>query len=313
VADDFLIEEYDKKDRAACIKLLETTFPGTSNEDTFRWRFENPDRKKPILICAKDKDEVISFNSWIPWEFSYENEIFLGYQSGESATDVRYRGKGLFSQILQSSLEIAKNQEVDFFIGFPGRMSYGSFLRIGYYPIATFYHRLRPLNPFKMLRKEPIINKYKNYNQSTMVGKTMITPVVNDEYLRWRYDENPKHYDVYEFIEDNCRAIFYTRKNIWKGLPIVILLDVQFTSYNDMFVRRAFEYLDTILSRKAILIRTLFNGNSERGKILNKYFPINIKSKYFVLLAMNISKRIPLNDFYNYNRWEIMPHCIDHY
>ena len=66
-----LIQEYEVKDRDKCIKLLSNTFQKTSNESTFKWRFESSFRIKPIIICAKHQEKVVSFNSWLPWEFNY--------------------------------------------------------------------------------------------------------------------------------------------------------------------------------------------------------------------------------------------------
>jgi hypothetical protein len=309
--DEIIIKEYDETERDACIDLLKKTFPSTSNEYTFEWRFESSGRERPILICGKNSEKVVSFNSWIPWKFTYHDKKYLGYQSGESATDVRYRGKGLFSKVLCYADEIARERGIDFLFGFPSSMSYGAFFKSGYNPIATYYYYLKLLNP---LKKDIGESKYKKYSQfplDIVIEKEKITPVVNDDYCVWRYNNNPKKYDIVEYIECNNRARFYLRENKWKGLPEVLLLDCQFTCNNEMFYEHAFNYIDSLFAGKALYIRSFFNPNTDRGRELNKYFRMRVSSKYCIFIIKDISNRIDLNILYNSNAWNIMPHLVD--
>ena len=235
----------------------------------------------------------------------------MGYQSGESATDINLRGQGIFSKIMNFALDIAIQKNIDFFFGFPDSMSYGPALRFGYYPVATYYFYIRPLNPFKKIRYKENCNKYNNYPSMMLIEHDKITPIVNDEYWKWRYENNPKHYDIIEYVEDNSRAVFYLRKKMWKYLSEMILLDCQFSNYNEIFLEHAFKYLFLLYARKAFYIRTFFNKNTERGRFLNSYFPIRVKSRNCKFMVKNISGRIDSKEILNLNQWEIMPHCVD--
>ncbi len=309
--DEIVLKEYDSEERNACIELLEKTFPGTSDEATFKWRFEMDNRKRPLLICAKHYNRVVSFNSWIPWEFSYKTNKYSGYQSGESATDINYRGKGIFSKVLRYSAKIASDWRIDFMFGFPNEISYRAFIKAGYYPIGTNYFYLRPINPFKK-RAESSANLNANYFFETMLTQPdKITPIFDYYYCNWRYLENPNDFEIVEYTENNSKAMFVFRRKKWKSLTELLLLDCQFGNYNDMFIDNSISFIDKVFSRRAAYMRTFFNQYSDRGRALRKHFSIRITSKFHVLIVKPISNRIDNNILLNCNCWDIMPHCVD--
>jgi len=92
------IVEYSEQYRDSAINLLRKVFG--SNEMAFSWRFDNSDTYTPIIVCAVDSGNVISFNSWIKWLFTWEGKTFVAYQSGESATDDNYRRMGIWGKSL---------------------------------------------------------------------------------------------------------------------------------------------------------------------------------------------------------------------
>jgi hypothetical protein len=309
--EDISIGKYEETDRNGCIDLLINTFTNSSSEDTFKWRFESTDRRKPLLVCAKHKGRVVSFNSWIPWEFLYRDHLYVGYQSGESATHIDYRGQGIFNRVIKYADQIATEEGIDFFFGFPNPISYGAFIKSVYYPIETYYFSVRLQTPFKNRielhkRKSGSDVDYLNFFQ-----ENKITPFVNNGYCQWRYENNTKNYVIIDFIEGNSRASFYMRENVRKGFPELLLLDFQVNNYNERFIDHVFRHIDSVYTRTAVYMRTFFSMNSDRGRALKRHFPIRIKTKYQILIVKNISNRIPSSILLNANNWDIMPHCAD--
>ena len=309
--EEIVIETYEKEDRGDCIRLLAATFPGTSDEATFKWRFESGGRLDPIILCAKDQGKIVSFNSWIPWEFTYKKKRYLGYQSGESATHEAYRGRGIFKNVIRQADRIALQRGIDLFFGFPNPMSYNSFIKSGYCPVETYRYALRLLNPFGMRKSLGMGGGARYCGDAVLIQDDRITPEVDRSYGKWRYEDNPKDYEVHAYEENGCYAIFVLQRNIRKGIPEALLLDFQLSNYNDMFVEHAFRYIDAAFSRRACYIRTFFNENTDRGRTLRKYFPIQAKSKYQVLIVKKISDGLASNIIFNANNWDLMPHCVD--
>jgi len=311
MADEIVIEAYEKTDREECIRLLADTFPGTSDEATFKWRFESGGRLNPVIICAKHQGKIVSFNSWLPWVFTYGKERYLGYQSGESATHTAYRGKGIFKNVVRNADQIALQKGIDFFFGFPNPVSYSSFIKSGYCPVETYRYALRLLHPFGKRKTSGIGRAARYFEETMLIQDDRITPTVNRAYGKWRYDDNPKDYEVHTYKEDGSHAVFVLQRNIRKGIPEALLLDFQLTNYNDIFVEHALRYIDTAFSRRACYIRTFFSENTDRGRTLRKYFPIQVKSKYQVLIVKSISDSLDMNILLNANNWDLMPHCVD--
>lgn len=305
--------EYEDADLDGCVSLLSRTFPDRSDRATFQWRFGGKTRKKPIMIVARDGGEIISFNSWIPWQFSYEGEAYLGYQAGEAATSPEYRRRGVWKNVLSLGYDVALAYEVDFLFGFPHEISCGGLLKTGYVSVSTLSFCLRPISPFCRMHGE--INKHIPDISSLALldQRDKISPEIDDDYCKWRYIDNTKKFDVVEYNDESSRAIFFIRQKKWKGLNEAILLDCQFNNYNDLFVEKAFRYLDGVLSRRVLYVRTFFNEHSDRGSILKKYFPLRVRSKNETLMIKPISERIDPAVFLNRLKWDIMPHCIDEY
>jgi hypothetical protein len=314
---DIIIAKYTPSDKASCISLLSTIFQGNSDEETFNWRFESNLRHSPILICAKDQEKVVSFNSWLPWSFRYQNKTFLGYQSGESATYPEYRRKGILGKILQYADEIAEKNNVDFLFGFPSYMIYRTFYNSGYYPIGIFPYRIRLMNPFAHRSSEKKYSDFSNLSPNSLCEYQKITPMDDADYRIWRYLKNPKKYLVCQFTENNNNAVFilrptkYYNKRFHIKLDELILLDCHFSSYNEIFIRNAFKHIDKIFAKHAFHIRSFVNSNTDRGKAISNFFHFNIKSRFEILCIKPISKDIDRSVFFNYNNWDIMPHIVD--
>lgn len=60
---DIKIKEFSSDDKESSIELLKSTFPGVSNEETFKWRYESYEKLKPLIIIAKAGEKVVSYVS----------------------------------------------------------------------------------------------------------------------------------------------------------------------------------------------------------------------------------------------------------
>jgi hypothetical protein len=314
---DILISEYATADKPSCLTLLKTIFPGTSDEDTFRWRFESERAQAPIMVCAKDEDKVVSFNSWLPWEFKYKNKIYLGFQSGESATYQEYQRKGILGRILRHADSIAKKRNADFLFGFPSTMIYGTFYNAGYCPIGVLPYRLRLISPFGKASINKTDHEFDDFPQHMITERNKITPVNNAEYFKWRYKNNPKHYTVLKYTENNNQAIFILRPSIYYNkryrlhINELILLDCHFTSYNQIFIRNAFKHIDNTYKRKVCYLKSFFNIHTDKGLALHQHFHLTIKSRFEIMCIKPITEDLDKSTFYNHNHWNLVPHIVD--
>ncbi len=319
--DNIQIVQYSSEDRVACINLLKKVFEGTSDENTFKWRFESSERPEPLLVCAKHKNKVVSFLSWIPWEFEFNGKKYLGYQAGELATDAKYRGKGLAGKLFKLGNELATERNIDFFFSFPKYNSHSAFAhyKAGYFSIGNFYNYIKVRNQFVKYRA--LQNEFKADDLFEPVIKNLykITPVFNLDYIKWRYQDNPKNYDIISYDENNNRAIFIIKKRkrfnsmLKLSINYATLVDCQFTSYDEIFIVNAFKYLERSCPKKFLFFTTFFNPNSDRGRALIKCFDFKIKSRFEMLCIKPINTSLDYTILCNINNWDILPHVMDIY
>lgn len=312
------IIEYNKEYRDSAINLLKKVFPGF-NEATFSWLFDNADDHKPIIVCAVDSGNVISFNSWIKWLFAWEGRTFVGYQSGESATDNNYRRMGIWGKTISLGEQIAKDLGyIDFFFGFPAEISFGGFIKAGYCHVGTYSKNIRIINPF-LLRPQKKANQNKSPGPEPIYlsQKNKLTPIVDSNYIEWRYHRNPKDYLIINYSENNNISTFMLRQSTYYNkrykisFPEVQILDCRFTSHDEKFIHNSFKYIDSIFSRKAVWIRTFFNEGTDKGKALKHHFHINLKLSGGKLIFKKINPAIANELFCRFDNWDLQPHVVD--
>lgn len=315
---DIIIKEYSEKDKQGSISLLKDTFPGSSNEETFTWRYEAYNKLKPIIVVAVENDKVISFVSWIPWIFTFGDKELIGYQACEGATNPEYRNKGLFTKMFLFSENIAKEIDVDFYFGFPSKMSYGPVYRAGYFPIIKFDFVKKNLLPLSFNKFNQNTN-HKLSNDDLFVKEIdKISPIFDYVYYDWRFQKNPLNYETLFYEENNNRAVFILRSNRYtkKKFGIiprkVMIVDFQTTSYYDKFIENALRFLFNEFRNRASYITTFFNPFTMRGILLSKYFKSRTTLESRILCVRPINNDIR-HILFNSKLWDLMPHTVDYY
>ena len=310
------IIEYKDEFKESCIELLDQALPTENNAEAFNWRFEDRGKNKPIIACALDNNKVVSFISWIPWSFQYEDKIYVGYQAGKAATDVNYRRKGIFSKLVVKGEFLGKERGIDFMFSFFGSTSYGAFIKNNYYPIGIYNYYIRLLNPLK--KKDLEVNKNNNYEVidfHSIVDRHKISPICDSDYFQWRYIKNQKHYNFVFYEETNNKALFIVRENIKRKYFLTInellILDCLFSSFNQLFIEHAIQYLSRMYASKVHYIKTFFNPNSDRGRALKRLFHVKRTASYQILMIKPISGEFNDTAFLNCNNWDIFPHLHD--
>lgn len=315
------IVQYSNRHRKSCIELLNKTYPAEDNEKAFVWRYERECVNKPIIVLALNDDEVVCFNAWIPWEFSFENKTYIGYQSGKSATSINHRRRGLWEKTMKKGEEMCREHNVDFVFGFPGSMSYNTSVKVGYISIATFNYRMKLLSPFS---SKDVCKGGRELDEKTIRGalegpyivdKYKIVPFIDYDYFKWRYIDNQKQYKFFFYEEANNKALFVVREITYQKYFLrvkeILLLDCQFSSFNTQFIEHSLQYLSRSFASNAHYIRSYFSPTSERGRALNKYFHITRKSRYEIMTYIPISRDLNYLPFLNCNNWDVFPHLRD--
>lgn len=135
---DMIVEQYGR-DRDAEAEL-------------FRRFYEAPfQRDDGIRLVALDGDRVCGFQSYFYWPYMFAGQRLRSFQSGNSLVSADYRGRRIFSRLLNFLEELEDHPQIDLLMGFPVQMSYGSFIRNGWDNPLDLSWYVRPVHPLSAL------------------------------------------------------------------------------------------------------------------------------------------------------------------
>jgi len=104
-----------------------------AQEQHFVRFYEHPyQRDRGIRLGALDQRKVVGFQSFFHWPYRRGSTQLEVFQSGNSLVDTAYRGRQIFARLLSHLDRLKDLRRIDFLVGFPVQMSYGSFLRNGW-------------------------------------------------------------------------------------------------------------------------------------------------------------------------------------
>lgn len=103
-----------------------------------------------IRLVAVDGETVCGFLSYCYWPYVYQGRRLRSFQAGSSLVSPDYRGRGIFARLLNHLVETDDRPQIDFLMGFPVEMSYGSFIRNGWHNPLDLSWYVRPIRPLSV-------------------------------------------------------------------------------------------------------------------------------------------------------------------
>jgi hypothetical protein len=141
-------------DQVIDLFVAEYGFDPGQQREVFRLFYEAPFQKaQGIRLVALDGEIVCGFQSYFFWPYRYQGRELRTFQSGSSLVSPNYRGRQIFARLLSflDGVEPANRPKIDFLMGFPVKMSYGSFLRNKWAnPMDLVWHA-RPIRPLSVI------------------------------------------------------------------------------------------------------------------------------------------------------------------
>lgn len=215
--------------------------------------YEHPFQKnKCIRIVSMDGDKVTGFQSLFYWPYQKNGQVYNSFQSGNSLVHPDYRGKGIFGKLLNYLDEYNKDLKIDFLMGFPVQMSYGSFMKNKWAnPLNIVWH-VKFLNPFAFLFSvDGITSKFdqqlKPVDQKTPANSYRLAKdAAFENWINASRDQQPYCFFHYSEGENAVSFSLKTNKrNRW--FNELIIGDIRTNSNDEAFIKKAFSKL----SRKA--------------------------------------------------------------
>ena len=291
--DNIKIIEFEQWMKNDIIRLFSEEY--NLNFDYYNNKFEKLyedefQRDKCIRVVAIIDDKIIGFQSYFYWPFKCNSKNYNSYQSGNSIVSEKFRGKGIFSLLLNKIEEIIIKKDIDFLIGFPVKKSIGSFKRKNWTNSFNlkWYARLISLNPMIFLKKKKIpLNNTKSCFNLKNNGLFTINNTPHFEFYRSQISNESK-YHVFkekEIIVEFCCKLSIRNKIISE----LIIGNIQFNKFDEEILNRAFnDLIKKIKASKSINIISF--AISENNKLFKYILQVNkfklLKKKIFLYIRV---------------------------
>ena len=274
---------------------------------------------KAIAIVALHDGKVCAFQAFFYWPYIFEGRKLNTFQSGNSLVHPSYRGKGLFSLMLKHIELLAVKRGVDFLIGFPVQMSYGSFLRAGWINSFDLIWRIKLINLHSIFNSKLIDLSYfelldENKLLDDATSKDTFRLDSSIEFVTWRnslrsYRKNRVYTYVYS-INDN-KVQFELKPNYRGRIKEIVIGNVSSNCRDPVIIRNAFNELVKIIRLSNVTILSIcindFSNDNLIKSIIDSMAFLGIKKKiHFIINRLNC-----IEEFDNPKFWKIFRSDVD--
>jgi hypothetical protein len=226
------LEAYASMQRQAFDELLAGS--GVSNAfmkpDFYLWKYDAPAGKSRIAL-AMDGNTILASNAMVPYVVRSEGCEYIGWQSVDTATVPKARGKGLFLQCARALREDLASDTL--FFGYPNKDSLRGFQRLGWVQrdIVDVWlsHSWWPGSA--PVSVHPVNDFDAGFDgltyRLTEDGSTAM--VKNAAFMRWRFNACPvATYESFAFYSGHeVRGVLVVREAKVKGRNICLVMELQ--------------------------------------------------------------------------------------
>ena len=146
------------RDRQKHHDLFLEVFGKDMTAELFAWKYQdNPcqvDHESCLIFVAKDGDRLVGARSLFPGRVFYRGAWYDGAQAGDTMVHPDYRGKGIFTALLNVSLEELKARGLNVLYNFPNQNSLPGNLRQGATKRTDIVNAVKILNPLRAAKRE---------------------------------------------------------------------------------------------------------------------------------------------------------------
>jgi len=292
-------------------ELFNLCFNREIDKSYFHWRYLNNTMNDLLVYVALDNGKLIGNYSVFPCEINIKGEIRKVGLSMTTMTHPNYKGKGIFTTLANKLYQRMKNEGYAAVFGFPNNNSHKIFVnKLGW----TDIYEIPSLSTINTNRE------YINSNNTIILDNKFeldysifidtcknIHINKNNQYLKWRFFDNPiNDYDNYVLLDNNklianCVIKFYNNE-----MDIVEINCVDYEKIH-MFINN----IISLNKEKIIKVNTWMNVTSEFHNVYEKLGFINREPiTYFGIKKLDKSLN---EDIYNYKEWFIQMSDSDVY
>lgn len=287
-------------------ELFKKCFNRSMDEKYFKWRYIDNTNQDLLVYVALENEKVIANYSVFPCNLCRGDEIKKAALSMTTMTHPDYTGRGIFVKLAENLYNEMIKRGYDVVFGFPNNNSHRTFISKlkwkDIYEIPTMSLLTENLEINIIDSEYEIIkdNEFKLDYSKLFLEKKYIHIEKNNNYLRWRFSENPiNKYINYVLTKDDTVFAHCVVKPYIKGE-----IDIVYANSIDPSLLK-------------ILINNIIVINQEKIKKVNTWVPIG-SDNHILCEKMGFTNITPityfgakiLNDYnediiFNFKEWYI--------
>ena len=223
--------------RAEVVELLNATLGSTTgrvrDEHYWKWKHEDNPFGKSIMLLAEKDDAIIGVRAVMKWTImTKDGPIQIG-KPVDTVTHTSFQRQGVFSTLTKKACDIARVDQLHWFINTPNRNSMPGYIKLGWNPLVNVELMVRPLRHVRMLCRLAasaflgektvaqvvmdngfisIPDFLEMLSDSKSASKTYPATERTNEYFKWRYAEHPTvNYYALHSQDQSCGIITRVR------------------------------------------------------------------------------------------------------
>lgn len=121
MAENIIIRSYQPGDEENVVKLLNSGFDGwphfdltCSTLDHWKWKYQDNPLDAYFMAVGLSDDKIIGINHAIPIRIKIGDLIFLCAYAGDTVVDEKYRGRGIYDNLVEYKNELLKLEDIKF-------------------------------------------------------------------------------------------------------------------------------------------------------------------------------------------------------
>jgi len=221
------VRDFISDDLPKCLSLIRMGHDPSFSEKRFRWLHELAPLSPSSIAVCEEGNEIVGIYSVIRKTVRLGPRVFVGGRDIDPVVHPSYRGKGVFSRLLEFGL--ANFQGIDFFFNFANTASSAGFRKHGWKEIETlddYVCQLGFSNPFskefflwlatlaRHKRRTSMECREINQEEASLLLsepsflKNLFPPTNrfwverSPDYIKWRYLKHPTHDYLWFFMGD---------------------------------------------------------------------------------------------------------------
>jgi GNAT superfamily N-acetyltransferase len=153
---DYVVRPYEAADLPQVLALLQRSLgggpTGERSAEFFTWKHDaNPFGRSLALVAAHGSD-IIGLRTLARWRFLSGGRTVTAVRAVDTATDPAHQGRGIFSRLTTSAIEVLSAEGVELIFNTPNEKSLPGYRKMGWSEVGRLPIALRPVRGLRFAR-----------------------------------------------------------------------------------------------------------------------------------------------------------------